>query len=124
MATKILVAFATRTGSTAEIAAEIGKELTTAGYPAETAEMKAVTSLAGYKAIVIGAPVYTGRILGDVARFAERFKGDLVHIPMAGFVTGIAPVYPKTGEISRFTDQLEKAFLPVACQSFCPKIVT
>ena len=32
---------------------------------------------------------------------------------MAGFVTGIAPVYPKTGDVKGFTDQLITALAPI-----------
>jgi multimeric flavodoxin WrbA len=33
--------------------------------------MKSVRPLAGYKAVVIGAPVYTGKVTGDVAGMIE-----------------------------------------------------
>ncbi len=32
---------------------------------------------------------------------------------MAGFVAGIAPVYPKTGDVKVFTDQLVAALAPI-----------
>ena len=34
-------------------------------------------------------------------------------MPVAGFVTGIAPVYPKTGDVKGFTDQLIMAIAPL-----------
>jgi menaquinone-dependent protoporphyrinogen oxidase len=34
-------------------------------------------------------------------------------LPVAGFVTGIAPVYPKTGDVKGFTDQLVTALAPI-----------
>ncbi len=34
-------------------------------------------------------------------------------LPVAGFVAGIAPVYPKTGDMKVFTDQLVAAFTPI-----------
>ncbi len=104
--TKVLVAYATKRGSTAEIAAAIGRELRQAGCEADVAKMGQVVSLAGYDAVVIGAPVYTGKVLGDVGTFAARFKEQLKKIPVAGFVAGIAPVYPKAGEVAGFTGQL------------------
>lgn len=113
MAGQVLVAYATRNGSTAEIAAAIGKELGSAGFPADVAAMETVVSLAGYRAVVIGSPVYTGKVLPDVARFTARFRDDLIHLTVAAFVTGIAPVYPKTGEIATFTDQLTAILQPV-----------
>jgi menaquinone-dependent protoporphyrinogen oxidase len=113
MTARILVAYASRKGSTAGIAQAIGKELTLEGYTVDVSEMKSVTSLAGYNAVVIGAPVYTGKVTGDVVAFVSTNKDELSRVPVAGFVTGIAPVYPKTGDVKGFTDQLVTALSPV-----------
>jgi len=113
MTARILVAYASRKGSTAGIAQAIGKELTLEGYTVDVSEMKSVTSLAGYNAVVIGAPVYTGKVTGDVAAFVSTNKDELSRVPVAGFVTGIAPVFPKTGDVKGFTDQLVTALSPV-----------
>jgi flavorubredoxin len=61
MGARILVAYATRNGSTADIAQAVGKELTNAGHTADVAEIKTVSTLAGYKAVVLGGPLYMGR---------------------------------------------------------------
>ena len=92
MTAHILVAYASRKGSTAGIAQAIGKELNSEGDAVDVSEMKSVTSLAGYNAVVIGAPVYTGKVTGDVVAFVAANKDGLSHLPVAGFVTGIAPV--------------------------------
>jgi menaquinone-dependent protoporphyrinogen oxidase len=113
MTARILVAYASRKGSTAGIAQAIGKELTLEGYTVDVSEMKSVTSLAGYNAVVLGAPVYTGKVTGDVAAFVSTNKDELSRVPVAGFVTGIAPVFPKTGDVKGFTDQLVTALSPV-----------
>ena len=113
MAAHILVAYSTRKGSTAEIALAIARELEKAGASVTVSDLTAVSSVANYNAVVIGVPVYTGKIAGDVATFTKRHRETLVRVPVAGFVTGIAPVYPKTGDISSFTRQLEAALDPV-----------
>jgi menaquinone-dependent protoporphyrinogen IX oxidase len=59
--------------------------------------MKSVTSLAGYNAVVIGAPVYTGKVIGDVVVFVTANKDELSHLPVAG---------PKDMEI-RFKERFE-----------------
>lgn len=112
MAAHILVAYATRKGSTAEIALAIAKELEKTGAAVTVSDLTTVSSVAAYHAIVIGTPVYTGKISGDVAVFARRHRDDLGRVPVAGFVTGIAPVYPKTGDASEYTRQLEAALAP------------
>ena len=61
MAAHILVAYTTRKGSTAEIALAIAKELENTGAAVTVSDMATVSSLDGYNAVVIGAPVYTGK---------------------------------------------------------------
>jgi menaquinone-dependent protoporphyrinogen oxidase len=112
MSARILVAYASRKGSTAGIAHAISKELISKGYAVDISEMKSVTSLVGFNAVVIGALVYTGKVTGDVVAFVATHKDALSRLPVAGFVTGIAPVYPKTGEVKEFTDQLIVALAP------------
>ena len=114
MTVRILVTYASRKGSTAGIAQAIGKELISEGYSVDVSEMKSVTSLAGYNAVVIGAPVYTGKVTGDVAAFVAANKDELSRLPVAGFVTEIAPMYPKTGDVKGFTDQLVTALAPIS----------
>jgi menaquinone-dependent protoporphyrinogen oxidase len=113
MSERILVAYASRKVSTAGIAQAIGKELIAEGYAVDVSEMKSVSSLSGYNAIVIGAPVYTGKVTGDVVAFVTANKDGLSRLPVAGFVTGIAPVYPKTGNVKGFIDQLVTALAPL-----------
>jgi menaquinone-dependent protoporphyrinogen oxidase len=114
MTARILVVYVSRKGSTAGIAQAIGKELISEGYAVDVSEMKSVTSLSGYNAVVIGAPVYTGKVTGDVAAFVAANKDALSRLPVAGFVTGIAPVYPKTGDVKVFIDQLGAALAPIS----------
>jgi menaquinone-dependent protoporphyrinogen oxidase len=114
MTARILVAYASRKGSTAGIAQAIGRELISEGYTVDISDMKSVTSLAGYNAVVIGAPVYTGKVTGDVAAFVAANKDGISSLPVAGFVTGIAPVYPKTGDVKGFIDQLVTALAPIS----------
>ena len=114
MTARILVAYASRKGSTAGIAQAIGKELISEGYAVDISDIKSVTSIAGYNAVVIGAPVYTGKITGDVSAFVAANRDGLSRLPVAGFVTGIAPVYPKTGDVKGFIDQLVTALTPIS----------
>lgn len=113
MAAHILVAYTTRKGSTAEVALAVAEELEKTGAVVTVADMTTVSSLEGFSAVVIGAPVYTGKVMRDVAAFAARHKNELLRVPVAGFVTGIAPVYPKTGDVSVFTGQIAEALAPV-----------
>ncbi len=113
MSARILIAYASRKGSTAEIAQAIGKELQSEGMSVDVLEMKAVSSLEGYDAVVIGAPVYTGKVTGDMVAFVARYKVKLSGLPVAAFTVGIAPVYPKIGDVKMFIEQLVTALHPI-----------
>jgi menaquinone-dependent protoporphyrinogen oxidase len=86
---RILIAYASKKGSTTEIAQAIGKELQTTGHVVEVAEMKNVTSLTGYNAIVIGGPMYVGKIEG-MGKFVKSHSAELARVPVAGFVVCLA----------------------------------
>lgn len=72
MGARILVAYASRNGSTAEIAQAIGRELQSAGYAADVAEVKTISSLEGYQAVVIGGPLYMGKVVSEIGKFVGR----------------------------------------------------
>ena len=89
---RILVAYASKKGSTAEIAQAIGKELQAAGHIVDVTEMGTVASPAGYNAVVIGGPIYMGKMMGDTGKFVRRHYNGLVNLPVAGFIVSLAPV--------------------------------
>lgn len=112
MPSRILVTYASKKGSTSGIAEAIADELRKAGYETDVKEMESIPSLEQYEALVIGTPVYSGKLLGDVAGFATRFRERIGKIPVAGFVVGIAPVYPKAGDSRIFSEMLGSAIAP------------
>ena len=86
--TRVLVAYATRFGSTHEIASAIARELNAAGLSAHTAEAGSGLVPEEYDAFVIGSPLYGGSWLSSAAIFtavmADRMKGK----PVALFSVG------------------------------------
>jgi menaquinone-dependent protoporphyrinogen oxidase len=113
MSGRILVAYASRNGSTAEIAAAVGKELVRAGKNVDVIEMKTVTTLAGYDAVVMGAPLYMGSVVGNMGKFVGRYRDELAKVPVAAFVVGLAPKDPKPGAVLAVMGALTKALGPV-----------
>lgn len=85
---KILTAYASRHGSTAEIAEAIAAELRNAGHEVELAEAAGVASLAGYDAVIAGSAVYIGKWLPEAASFVEQFKEQLATMPVWLFSSG------------------------------------
>lgn len=72
MVTRVLVAYATKYGSTAEIAERIGEVLNQAGLSVEVLPAKRVDELASYDAVVLGSAVYMFRWRRPAARLLKR----------------------------------------------------
>lgn len=113
MTGRILVAYGTRMGSTAEIAQAIARELEAVGQSVAVSEMKGIDTLEGYRAVVIGAPVYMAAIEKDVALFIGRHRNDLSRVPVAAFAVGIAPVDHRVGSVESVLEKLRAALDPV-----------
>ncbi|MGB7992345.1 flavodoxin domain-containing protein [Methanoregula sp.] len=87
---RILITYSSLLGSTLEIAQEIGNELRTAEYTVDVTDMKNVSSLENYSAVIIGVAIFTGPAgLGDIGNFTKkRFSEQLSHMPVAIFAVG------------------------------------
>ena len=109
---RILVAYATKKGSTTEIAQAIGKELKDSGHVVEVAEMRTITSVTGYNAVVIGGPVYVGKIDG-VGKFVKRHATELTRVPVAGFVVCLAAAAKDLEGIAHAEKALHAALEPL-----------
>jgi menaquinone-dependent protoporphyrinogen oxidase len=77
MSRKVLVAYATKMRSTAEIAAGIGAEITGHGHQVDIRDVRDVRSVAEYDAVVIGSAIYAQRWRPEAVRFLHRFADDL-----------------------------------------------
>ncbi|HUN54735.1 MAG TPA: flavodoxin domain-containing protein [Smithella sp.] len=84
-AAKILVAYATRAGSTAEIADAIGKKLAEGGARVDVMPVGKVQSIGGYSAVVLGSAIRMGNTLPEMNDFADNHKDELREIPVAYF---------------------------------------
>jgi menaquinone-dependent protoporphyrinogen oxidase len=88
MAASILIAYATRYGSTQEVAAAVGTRLRERGFNAEVRRAREVRSLDGFNAVVIGSPLYIGSLLREARQFLKRCRTALAQTPVALFVLG------------------------------------
>ncbi len=109
----ILVAYASKKGSTTEIAQAMGKEIRAAGHLVDVTEMKSVSSLEGYNAVVIGAPFYMGNIT-DMRKFTGRYRDALAKVPVAAFAVGLAPLGKDPAGIDNAMKKLQKTLEPLA----------
>jgi menaquinone-dependent protoporphyrinogen oxidase len=84
---RILVAYATRAGSTAEVAETIAKVLRASGALVDVCPVKQVGDLSPYRAVVLGSPIRMGRWLPEAFVFLKAHQAELSRVPVAYFVT-------------------------------------
>lgn len=89
MAKRLLVVYASRYGSTREVASAVAEVLGSMGAVVEARGVKDVRSLERFDAVVLGSAVKMGRLLPEALGFLKRFRGRLEVIPFACFLTGV-----------------------------------
>ena len=90
MSDKILVAYASRAGSTGEVAEAIGKvladqSLANGGAAVDVRLAKDVTDVSPYRAVAVGSAVYMGQWMPEAVKFVERHRDALSQMPIACF---------------------------------------
>jgi menaquinone-dependent protoporphyrinogen oxidase len=86
---KVLVAYATRYGSTGEVAAAVGQVLRAAGLAVDVVKVQDVKDLNPYSAVVLGTALQMGKPLGSAVRFVKRLSTTMTKLPLALFSVGI-----------------------------------
>jgi menaquinone-dependent protoporphyrinogen IX oxidase len=82
---KVLVTYATMSGSTAEVALAVGEEIIEQGKEVDILPLEKVTDLAPYAAVVIGAPMAMGWH-PTALKFMAKNRKALSRVPLAVFV--------------------------------------
>jgi menaquinone-dependent protoporphyrinogen oxidase len=85
---KILVAYATKYGATAEIAEKIGQVLRQAGLSVDVIPVHRVSDPGSYKAVVLGSAVYIGGWRREAAGFLKSNEKTLARLPVWLFSSG------------------------------------
>ena len=110
MSDKILVAYASATGSTAEVAEAIGKTLVESGLQVDVRPMSEVADLAPYRAVVAGSAIHGGKWLPEAMQFMQTHQAALSRKPFAAFMVCITLAMPN-GE--NYRDGLKDWLKPV-----------
>lgn len=120
MSNRVLVVYASRHGSTREVAEEIAAELEAEGFPVDVAAARTIRSVGGYSAVVVGGALYTGRWHKDAVAFLQRHPRGLHDVPLAIYAMG-----PRTladHEVAASRAQLDRALEPLHVHPFAVAI--
>ena len=71
---RVLVAYASKAGSTAEVAGAIGKRLADTGLAVDVRRARNVRSVDGYAAVIVGSAIRAGQWLSEAVRFVKTHK--------------------------------------------------
>ena len=88
MSKKVLVAYATKYGATAEIAEKIGEVLSQAGNSVDVSPVKQVKDLDAYDAVILGSAVYIFHWRKEAGRFLKANAKLLAQRPLWIFSSG------------------------------------
>jgi menaquinone-dependent protoporphyrinogen oxidase len=88
MTSKALVAYASKHGSTREIAQAVAEEMQAAGVEVDCRDAGEVRDLDGYDAVVLGSAVYMKRWRSEARAFLRRHARALAAMPFWVFSSG------------------------------------
>jgi len=112
MAPSILVTYATKHGSTREVAEAIAGTLSDQGLGVHVEPAVDVDDLSAYGGVVLGTALYMGRPHADARRFLKRYHTALSAIPVAIFAMG--PRTTGTDDVAGSKKQLDHALAAVS----------
>jgi menaquinone-dependent protoporphyrinogen oxidase len=88
MEKKILVAYATKYGATAEIAEKIGQVLNQSNLQTDILSVDRVNDLTPYSAVVLGSAVYIGNWRKEAVQFLQNNESSLSRVKVWLFSSG------------------------------------
>ncbi|MGB7537363.1 MAG: flavodoxin domain-containing protein [Anaerolineales bacterium] len=106
MEDKVLVAYASKYGSTKEVAEVVAGVLRESGLTADLQPMSKVRDLEPYGAVVLGAPIYLGSWHADFRKFLAKHQEGLIRRRPVIFTLG--PTHSDPAEWQGVRIQLEK----------------
>jgi menaquinone-dependent protoporphyrinogen oxidase len=118
MTAKVLVAYATALGTTAEIAQEIGRVLAAdSSAQVDVRPVGEITSVQGYDAVVIGSAIRDGRWLPEASSFLDKHLDALRRVPVAYFLACRTLIEDTPGhrrEVAGYLDPIRSRLRPVS----------
>ncbi len=105
VAGKILVTYATKWGSTEEIAKDVAAALRSAGAACDIRPAYEVESIEGYRAVVLGSPIYYGSPLSEARAFIIDHREALAKVPKALFFVSLGMARPTPKAVEKIVKQ-------------------
>lgn len=126
MSKKILITYATYTGSAETVAGIISSDLTARGLNTEVVPMKEVTDLSKYDAVVAGSAIHSGRWLPEAFDFLNAHRQELNSKPFAAYLVCMTMAMKKRDKylqfVSDFMIPVREIVKPVSEGHFAGKL--
>ncbi|MDL1923501.1 flavodoxin [Chloroflexi bacterium CFX3] len=122
---KILIAYASKAGSTAEVAEFIAKVMREAGAAVDVRPVRDVRDISAYQGVLLGSAIRMGKVLPEVVNFAKTHAAALAHLPVAYFNVNMT-LKDDTPEnrtiVDAYLDPLRAICTPVSTAAFAGKM--
>ncbi len=119
---RILVTYASRTGSTVGVAEAIGHTLAEGGAQVDVRPMQDVTDLTPYRAVVAGSAIQNKQWLPEAMQFMRDHRAELSRKPFAAFLVCMT-LAMRNGEryrpfVAEFLDPVRTLVSPISTGLF------
>ena len=93
MEERVLIAYASRLGSTRRVAESIGNILKDAEIDVDVKNVNDVDDISSYTSVIIGSAAKSGKLLTEARKFAVKFKNDIKKLKTAYFTVCLTEPY-------------------------------